>query len=39
MVKYGLKDGSKQGRKTDGRGKNRIENCRHPNINKIDKRR
>jgi len=27
---YGLKDGSKKGRKAGGRGRNRTSNCRHP---------
>ena len=30
----GLKDGSQQGRKAGGRGRNRTPNCRHPEIKK-----
>ena len=29
---YGKKDGSQKGRKQGGRGRNRTDNCRHPNI-------
>lgn len=36
MVKenYGKKDGSKKGFKQSGKGRNRTDNCRHPNIRK-----
>ena len=27
---YGKKDGSAKGRKENGRGRNRTDNCRHP---------
>lgn len=29
---YGLKDGSQKGRREGGRGRNIIEKCRHPNM-------
>ncbi len=31
---YGRKDGSQQGRKNGGRGRNRTSTCRHPTIKK-----
>ena len=29
---YGKKDGSQQGQKSGGRGRNQTNNCRHPSI-------
>jgi len=35
---FGLKDGSQRGLKEGGRGRNRTEDCRHPEIKKKRKK-